>query len=655
MNTISDLRRSLEETAHSHDVPDPGALLRGVQDDIATGRDRGNRTPRLIAAAAAVALVAGGGWALSKGLGGEETGTLQPAEQGWELVDGAPPEYAAGLALVDTVTLDAGSSEDTLTWEGGGPGFVVAWCSDPVRTALLAESSTGPSNSQGERIVACQSGPVSVPTDPEGSEITIHGFEGDIQGEQFDGVVHGEATIGLYREATIEEYPYPAAPDTPREPSPPEQARDVVIDAATPPTTEVTLDHLGEAATGYLMPAATVSSREGTTLTAWSGEPGRLLIAVNGTVITNDGEGLAQPTSPGPWQDADPDLRSGYWHTWSSAGETTRAWDLSPQALAAYGIQVSEGDTVTVAARASFTHEAWQVGIDQPEGGQSAELPQIDPTEQLPELAYGMRLVSATEVPADGATHLVDLGDVDASEVLWVPTCPQALPGTDLTIANRPTSCSSTVGWAQTVRAPEATPDEPVEVRVAAGGEPVQLGAYIPVEWDGYPFAESSTPMADDGGLGVVAAEQPAGGERLPELLHAEAREAVVYREVATVSTGDLDADGRAELTVPSSTDLGVWVASSGPARVKLEIDSVPLGDTLDGHLWPAYPLLRDGWYSAWTTGEAGTELRFDTPGIRKGQALRDNPTVTVQVEAQDGAEVELTFYEFVREADFEE
>ncbi len=655
MNTISDLRRSLEETAHSHEAPDPHALLRGVQDDIATGRDRGNRTPRLIAAAAAIALVAGGGWALSQGLGGEETGTIQPAEPAWELVDGAPPEYAGGLALVDTVELSADSQRESLSWDGDGQGFALAWCEIAAEPGVAAIALT-PEGAPGAALgcsggAGSEPGPMPVPPGEAFDVQLVDAAEGAV------GRLEGDDTVlvGLYREATIQEYPYPAAPETPREPSPPEQARDVVIDAATPMTTEVDLDHLGKAATGYLMPAATVSSREGTTLTAWAGEPGRLLIAVNGTVITNDGEGLAQPTSPGPWQDADPDLRGGYWHTWSSAGETTRAWDLSPQALAAYGIQVSEGDTVTVVAHASFPRDAWQVGIDQPEGGQSAELPQIDPTEQLPELAYGMRLVAATEVPADGAAHLIDLGDVDASQVLWVPACPDAQAGTDLTIANRPTRCSATVGWAQTVRAPDVTPDEPVEVRAAAGGEPVQLGAYIPLEWDGYPFADSRTPMADDGGLGVVVTEQPVGGERLPELLHAEAREAVVYREVATVGTGDLDSDGRAELTVPSSTDLGVWVASSGPARVKLEIDGVPLGDTLDGHLWPGYPLLRDGWYSAWTTGEAGTELRFDTLGISKGRALRDNPTVTVEVQAEDGAEVELTFYEFVPEADFEE
>ncbi|USQ78996.1 hypothetical protein NF556_15390 [Ornithinimicrobium faecis] len=663
MNTTTDLRRSLEETAQHYDAPDPHTLLRGVREDIATGRDRGKG--RLVAAAAAVALVAGGGWALTQGLGSdEETGTMQPADEAWELVNGAPPEYADGLALVDTVEL--GATEDgAVVLEPEpvvGPSFAVAWChgepDDPPEPAALV----GPED--GEEVVplhcTTQDGqqgglPEPLPDLAEGVDFGVHRAH-DLSTQ--------DVTVGIYREATVSEFPYPDQQDVPEAPE-----HDVMIDASSPLVERaIPATPLEEGSTGgssgplghNALPGASVASHEGTTLTTWAGEPGRLLVEVNGTVITNDGEGLSQPATPGPWQDADPDLRGGYWHTWH-AGATTREFDLSPAALAQHGIQVSEGESVTVTAHAAFPRDAWQVGIDQPEGvSEAADLTTVDPTEVLPAFAYGYEQVTAVSVPADGVPHTVEVGDVDPTELVWVAQCPESATMTQVQVGSQTTECSAGLEWLLAVQDAGLVTGELPEVRVAAGAEPVIVAAYAPRVWEDYPFEESTDPLAASETVAMVA-PPPVDGAAPPELAGSHGPTAV-YREVATVSTEDLDADGRAEVTVPSSTDLSIWLETTGASRLQLEIDGTPIDQLLPTPDQPVMPgtlqahqlLVRDGWYSTWTTGTSGHELRLDGANSQTGEGERDEPTVTIEVEAADGAEVDLTFFEFVLEEDFE-
>lgn len=654
MNTITDLRRSLEDTAHSTEAPSPSELLRAVQNDIATGAGKGTRTPRLVAAAAAIALVAGGGWALSQELGSdEETGNLHPAGTSWELVDGNPPEYAAGLALVDTLTLDATSSAGELTWEGTGPGYAVAWCEVDATAASTMTVALVSGEGQGAT-VGCgggegQGGPIAVPSLGAGQNLDSAVIAG--QGLGAGLVAQENITVGLYREASTAEFPYAEPQEVP---SPPRA--DVVINASSPKTNEADLADLTQA--GVMLPAATVESREGTTLTTWAGEPGRLLVAVNGTVITNDGEGLSQPAGAGRWQDADPDLRGGYWHTWA-AGASTREFDLGPAGLAAHGIQVTEGDTVTVAAHGAFPRDAWQVGIDTLQGAPAAaDLTRVEPTPVLPAFAYGYEQVTAVSIPADGATHHVEAGDVDPTELIWVAQCPESMNLTQVRIGDTNTQCNAGLEWLLAVQDPGLIEGEPVGITVAVGAEPVTVTAYAPRVWEDYPFAESTDPMAASDS---VIAPPPANGQAPPELAESQGPKAL-YREVATVSSDDLDADGRAEITVPSSTDLSIWLETTGTSRVKVLVAGTPIDQLLAIPDQPVLPgtlqahqlLARDGWYSTWTTEPSGHELRFDQANAQTGQGERDEPTVTIEVEAVDDAQVDLTFFEFVPEADFE-
>ena len=655
MSTISDLRRSLEETAQSHDAPDPGELLRSVQDNIATGRDKDSRTPRLVAAAAAIALVAGGGWALSQGLGSEEeTGVIQPADPAWELVDGAPPQYAAGLALVDTVEVAADESGAVILESEpvAGPAFAVAWCSEASEGTPEPVVVVGPEEGEEAGV------PLHCLPQDEPHEVLPEPLPDLSAGAPFG--VHRPTdlgtqaiVVGVYREASVSEFPYPDQQEIPDPPG-----HGAVVNATSPKTNHAELaDLTGQ---GVMLPAATVESREGTTLTTWSGEPGRLLVAVNGTVITNDGEGLEAPAGPGPWQDADPDLRGGYWHSWT-AGSTTREFDLSPAGLAAHGIPVEEGDTVTVAAAGAFPRDAWQVGIDRPEGAAAGtELAPVEPTQVLPPFAYGYEQVTAVSVPADGTTHDIDLGAENAAELVWVAECPESMLLAEVRVGGATTQCNHGIEWLLAAQDTDLAAGEPVSVSVGVGPAPVTLAAYAPREWDGYPFAESADPIRDSESSELILPE-PVHGEPPTELAESRGPRAV-YSELTTIRTEDLDADGRAELTVPSSTDLSIWLESTGVARVQLEVDGTPVEELLPAPEQPALPgtlpdhelLLRDGWHSTWTTGTSGHEIRLDGANAQTGEGERDNPTVTLEVEALDGAEVELTFFEFVPEEEFQ-
>src|SRR5699024_4185377 len=137
--------------------------------------------------------------------------------------DGAPPEYAAGLALVDTVTLDAGSSEDVLTREGDGQGYAEAWCdlTSPEAGHVAAALTSGPGSGG---VVGCSGAGRAAPSEP--TAVPPLGIDQGLDArliETPDGELGGlrgadTAIVGLYREATVAEFPYPdqqAVPDPP--------------------------------------------------------------------------------------------------------------------------------------------------------------------------------------------------------------------------------------------------------------------------------------------------------------------------------------------------------------------------------------------------------------------------------------------------------
>lgn len=654
MNTIEDLRRALDEMADQHEAPDPVTVLRAVSGEVATGNaPRSSRRRRLVAAAAAGVVLAAGGYALTQGQGENEGGRTEvpPAEQGWDLVDGAPPEYSAGLKLLTSHEVEFtqdGVIEVTAPTQPEGHVFAVAWCDvgPGIGSANVVAPSVRVTATEGTtQVIACAdregstgpAGPTVLPSLADDVPYAVD-LTGDLPRE-------GSATLAFYGEAPTHEYPFPDAG-----PIPVGADHDRTIDASTPPADQPELMELLGQATAS---STVVESRAGTTATAWAGEPGRLLLAVNGTVLTNDGEVLGPVVQAGPWELADPDVRGGYWHVWTP-GENTIEFDLSPAALADRGIEVSEGDPIEVAALGVFARDGWKVGIDLPEGSpDSGTATSIGPTEMLPEYAYGMRQVAAAEVPADGGRHDLDLGAADPAEVLWVVECAGgASTGTASTqIGDTTIPCAPGAAWGLAQRAPGLDGDTPVSIVPSVGPGPVRVAAYLPQDWADYPFEESTTPPVSSDTLLDTASAPPEDGEVLSEYVDSRGPQ-VAYREVARIGPQDLDDAGRAELSVPSTDDLAVWIETDGLARVRVDVGGEDLFDRLTNEEDTTLEslLVRDGWFSSWTTEPAGYLIRDRWTGTSTGHHERDEPTVTVEIDAEDGVSAELIFYELAVE-----
>lgn len=146
--------------------------------------------------------------------------------------------------------------------------------------------------------------------------------------------------------------------------------------------------------------------------------PGQLLVAIDGVVLTNDGEELdrLEQTVPGRWDIAHPSLREGYLHSFGQEQRRT-AGGLTPAVLAEEGIDVSDGEiTVSVDAR-GFPNDDWRVVVSSDNAGEG--LGTTEPLQPMAETdfaeyAFGHRLLSAYEVPTDGIAHPVPIDAVVA-------------------------------------------------------------------------------------------------------------------------------------------------------------------------------------------------------------------------------------------------
>ncbi len=170
-----------------------------------------------------------------------------PAARGWVLNDGELPQQADGLILLekDDVPYDA---PDTITPAAHGEGsaaqrYAVLWCDpaprDPAITAPVLRLSTPAGATQ----LPCTStdnlaAPVVPVPLPDGPHVLAQAsWAGDVPRR-------GSAVLGVYREATWQEYEF--APVRPGTYAPPQASDDAVVMAqavpaapypATPPAT----------------------------------------------------------------------------------------------------------------------------------------------------------------------------------------------------------------------------------------------------------------------------------------------------------------------------------------------------------------------------------------------------------------------------------
>lgn len=654
-----ELRRSLHSDAQAQETPDPHALLRAVTDEISTSR---NRRARVWTAGAAAAAVVLGGLAVQQSLGDHQT-SAPPADDPdtgsssqWLLEDGAPPEHMAGLELVTTVEIDYGSARVTLPApedDGTGHVFAVAWCTLGPAIDSPAVQVPVASVSAGDEMVAVpclgrdgevlDGGPVPLP-------LGVGGFSLEVSG---DLPREGSALVGLYREASWASYPLSSDDPLPV-PLAPEGA--VVIDSAAAPVRDDTLTSVHAWDRSFRQSQVTVGER--TSAELWAGEPGQILVAVNGVVLTNDGETHYPNTRrqrPGPWQQADPALRAGFWTAWDRGERHTV--DLSPAGLAAHGLSVEPGDHVTISVTAkNFPTEAWRVYLTGtgPEAVQSA--PDLT---GFPEWAHGFHRLSVTEIPPDGRWHTLDLQGRSLSELVWVIECDGRDP-TEVRMAPDLQARTSdgasqadltcvypTPGWGNARQAVLDGHADAVELRVpdvGAGAGSLTVGLYEPVAWEDYPFEKSAGGLLE-GWTGVEDGQ-------VVEVLSSGPD--ITARLSGEVTSAELDHSGVAEVTVPSSQDLMVVVETDRPGRVRITVDGQPVGfEGLPDRFGTFVLAPHDGWFVNWSYHSAVWEVwQTSTGQFPVGQGERDHPTVRVEAEGYDDGGLSVRLFDLVRAQD---
>lgn len=329
MNVTTDqIRDALDEMSEAGAAPDPTTLVGGARREV-TRLKRRRQTGWLGAAAAAVAAI-GGASLLLTDLGGDTQGEVAPAKPdesytaGYGYADGELEPYTSdGLRLLDQVDLVGGetaqvevdSSEQVyaaaLCWDGSNEVI------NPSVTVTTGSSRLGMACSV-VGLGAFGSMPMTaLPSDPES--------DGTYDLRPTDGLYL--ITVGFYVEEDWSDYPF-SAPESP--PFPPTSDR--VIDSNTPKSDDPTLEALvGDTR----VHSVTVPvPEESMTLYTMLRAPGQVLVAVDGLVISNDGEDLDRldPEAPGVPDQADPSVRKGYVHSFGEA--VLRGWVINRQMLA---------------------------------------------------------------------------------------------------------------------------------------------------------------------------------------------------------------------------------------------------------------------------------------------------------------------------------
>ncbi len=310
--TIEDLRGTLDDVAHGYEAPDPHTVLAGAY--ARSGELGRRRTTHRWAAAAAAVVAIGGASLLLTDLGGDTHGEVAPAEpdesytQGYGIIDGVPQPYADGLTLVETfdeIGPNVGMVSDEFRTDAETQMYAQAWCATGTSEV---EIEVGTFETGLERLTAqCAdpavdtehlTSPVALPPDAEGFRVTGGGSS------------TGAALVAIYEETEWADYPFPSW-DRVSFPS----ADGIVIDSSTPMTTDPALE---SQITPRRVHSVTVPlTEEPLRIDMGLNGPGQLLVAVDGVILTNDGEELdrLEGTVPGPWDEANPARREGYLHS----------------------------------------------------------------------------------------------------------------------------------------------------------------------------------------------------------------------------------------------------------------------------------------------------------------------------------------------------
>ncbi len=638
----------LTEVAESYTPPDPAELTAYAEGRAET---QGRRRRRgWVAAVATLLTLVVVGITLNGPEGGMGERVQKPTPdadytQGYGLLDGEPAPFLDGLALQRTEVIDYALRRKVVPAPDVDTDvqvYAAAYCDLPGNAVDVAAIRNVITVQVDEDLVqlSCLDRDADVNTVPDlrplprGVDTYTVSVPGAWAGA---GGVH----LALYSEAAWSSYPF--APFVQDRSVPVVPGAGEVITSSTPAEVDLMLSDL----LGVEQKVRSIDVAVDTTidLTILTQEPGQLLVALDGVVVTNDGEDLVGlgTSLPGPWEEAEPHLRNGFWRGYSASG-FHRSFDSGD--LARRGVDISDDRVVVSVLARGFNRSGWQVIANTDSGATPMALPpSYAPT--LPEFAHGMRRVSTFDVPTDGEPHAVPLTSAQADSLTWVGGCGLETPLQMRTLSlhtesrNALIPCASYRSeWADPVLPPrsetEPSADSAPQVTLTAPKTTEQItlpvAAYEELRYVDFPFTALDQPST----LPLDLRPVPDEGDLMGLGLDTSTTGTWIVRDAVTQA--DLDQGGSVRLTADLEGEALLSVATEGRGRLRARVLSNVEGDdgqVLDGIFADpdvagrvASPLMyRDGWWTSWTT--RSTRWTIPLPARSRG------PT-TVEILVQD-------------------
>lgn len=664
LNAVAPL---LAEVAESFPPADPEFLL--TRSGAVLPRTRRRRTIRS-ALAAAVVLAVGASVVLLQTTDDPHSEQVEAAvvntayDQGFGLADGTPAPFVDGLELVGTEVIDYALRRRIVAApevDDDTQVYVAAYCDLPGNSLDVDAILDALSIRTGGEVVdlSCMDRGADSDTAPL-LDALPRGVDDYVVSVPSQWAGSGSVSLAFYTEASWDAYPFQASPPAV---APPKVADRPSIDASTPLTEDPSLEWL--LGTDTQVRSIDVDIDTTVELTLLTNEPGQLLVALDGVVITNDGEELRAlgQSRPGPWAAADPALRHGFWRGYAPSGYHRR---LDSGTLAGLGVDITD-DTVRLSViPRGFAGTGWQV-IATADGGDApmALAPGYSP--DLPAYAHGMRRVAAYQVLTDGREHLISLPIERDDQITWVGACGVQTPHEIRTVTLKTPQGADYIPCAS-YRSEWSSP----LTRVALGDPPasessgntsppvvsltapknadatsVAIGAYQDVAYADFPFDAAGQPstvslnLRPDPDEGYVLGMGRLGGD------------STAWTTTATVTDTYLDADGRVSLPAPASVASVVHVTGTGKGRFRVTTGGtqpVPLDGIFDdpavfGRV--ASPLnYRDGWWTSWTA--ASTDLVIPVPP----DVIGTDSSLGVTVEGYDPGSLRIDIDEVITSDD---
>lgn len=637
------LTGTLNAIADATHAPDATALLAGAQ-RRAQQIGRRRRTA-WVAAVAVVVGVAGAGALLNdsrtEDLNGVDLAVPDAGyTDGYGILGGVPQPYTIdGLRLITSHEVPPGGQWSTgvSPSEPGTALYAVAWCS-PEEDSAGPDPSPVTLSSDGQTVLSLTCTP---PTDQRSVAAEPLPFDASLW--QVDNLMSRQsAVVAVYEEVAWADFPFEPTGHRMEWSPPSPSAGSVVMDAMSPVASHPELEAAAGTTSTYsvTVPMTTTTRAD---LDVILDGPGQLLVALDGVVVSDDGDLLAPSLGPsrGSWPGAETDLRDGFVHSFD-AGVRRRTLSVDSDSLADLGVDLRDGQVVVSVVPRAVRPKDWAVEIRTRDFTPAARTV-LDPVpdDTLPTYAFGLRQIGTVEVPADGRPRQVDVDPKGGGPLVWVPECPsepavEGLLVMTLGVTEHRVSCTLGDPWFGAVRSSSDEADQPPPGRPTITVDPtlardsVRVTAYEPLAWTDYPF-ESSTSAPVLQGLPEPGQATSSGNDGLTN----------VYVQTDVVTQADLNDDGQAVLRLEPAQVTDLVVRTTGVGRFRLEVASsepVAVGLPDLAELPYGQVLERDGWWSSWTAGPS----TWRVPALSRADGrsvLELGEEITVTAEGyQDGA-----------------